>query len=199
MLTTMATGNKRYKIIYADPPWEFKTWSEKGRCRTENHYHTMPLDKLMDLPVPDLCDGDCVLLMWATFPCLGAALDLGKHWGFEFKTVAFVWVKLFRNNGKVFFGLGHYTRANAEIVLLFTKGKPLKRQSKKIGQVVITRVGAHSQKPAEVRERIVRLFGDLPRLELFARSRKGFFPDHEYEGWDVFGKEVNGSINLEGA
>jgi site-specific DNA-methyltransferase (adenine-specific) len=105
-----------------------------------------------------------------------------------------VWVKVNPESGKPFFGLGYYTRANAESVLLFTRGQPLKRVRRDVGQLVVTRVGPHSQKPAEVRERIVRLFGDLPRVELFARSRPGFFPDEEYRGWDVFGNEVNGSI-----
>jgi site-specific DNA-methyltransferase (adenine-specific) len=90
--------------------------------------------------------------------------------------------------------MGYYTRANAEIVLLFIKGKPLKRRSNKVEQVLISKVGQHSQKPPEIRERIVQLYGDLPRVELFARSREGFFPDEEYKGWDVFGAEANHSI-----
>lgn len=92
--------------------------------------------------------------------------------------------------------MGYCTRANAEIVLLFTKGKPLKRICKNVQQVIITKRGKHSEKTSEIRNRIVRLFGDLPRLELFARDRGGFFPDNEFEGWDVFGDEVKNSNNL---
>lgn len=93
-------------------------------------------------------------------------------------------------------GMGHYTRANAELVLLFTKGNALKRISRSIAQIVVAPRGRHSQKPAEVRERIVRLFGDLPRIELFARSNAGLFADEEFKGWDVFGDEAEGSIQL---
>jgi N6-adenosine-specific RNA methylase IME4 len=102
---------------------------------------------------------------------------------------SFQWVKVSNT-------CGHYTRANAEIVLLFTKGKPLKRACNNIQQVLISRRGIHSVKPPEIRDRIVRLFGDIPRIELFARSREGFFPDYEYAGWDVFGNEVNYSTTL---
>jgi site-specific DNA-methyltransferase (adenine-specific) len=105
-------------------------------------------------------------------------------------------VKKNRNNDRFFTGLGYYTRANAEWVLLFTRGRPLPRIRRDIGQVVVGKVGKHSQKPAEIRNKIVELFGDVPRVELFARSRKGFFPNDEYQGWDVFGNEVEGSIEL---
>jgi len=186
---------RTYQIVYADPPWQFKVWSETEEQKgAEGHYDTLGMATLRALPVPAICAEDCVLLMWATFPLLESALELGRAWGFEYKTVAFVWVKVNPDTGKPFFGLGYYTRANAELVLLFTRGKPLKRMRRDVGQLVMTRVGPHSQKPAEVRERIVQLFGELPRVELFARSRPGFFPDEEYRGWDVFGNQVNGSI-----
>lgn len=186
---------KTYDIIYADPPWQYKTWGRKGPSRTAaSFYDTQSLGDLACMDIASLCNPDCVLLMWVTFPCLKEALLLGKAWGFTYKTVAFVWVKRNRHNHELFVGLGHYTRANAEMVLLFTKGKPLKRICKDVQQVVITPKSRHSQKPDEIRKRIVRLFGDRPRLELFARSRTGFFPDEEYVGWDVFGNEVNGSI-----
>ena len=93
-------------------------------------------------------------------------------------------------------GMGYYTRANAEMVLLFSKGKHIKRVNKNVEQVLVAVKGRHSQKPTEIRQRIVQLFGDLPRIELFARSRNGLFADEEYRGWDVFGNEVNNSINL---
>jgi N6-adenosine-specific RNA methylase IME4 len=188
---------QKYELIYADPPWEFKVWSQKGRGRSaDSHYETMPLDRLKALPVAAICAKDCVLLLWATAPGLSVALELGVAWGFAYKRVAFVWIKKNRNNDRFFTGLGYYTRSNAEWVLLFTKGKPLARVRKDVGQVVIAKVGRHSQKPAEIRTRIVDLFGDRPRVELFARSRKGFFPNDEYRGWDVFGNEVDGSIDM---
>jgi N6-adenosine-specific RNA methylase IME4 len=193
----MESATRKYNIIYADPPWSYKVWSGKGkRGAAANHYPTQTLAYLQSLDVPAICEKRCVLFMWATFPCLLDALALGMAWGFSYKTTAFVWIKKNRNNNGVFIGLGHYTRANAEIVLLFTKGQPLTRQAKDVSQVIISKIGEHSVKPPEIRNRIVRLFGDLPRIELFARSRKGFFPDSEYEGWDVYGNEINDSIIL---
>lgn len=191
----MGAVQKKYKIVYADPPWEYKVWSGKGKGRNaESHYTTQPIDFLQSFNVPSFVADDCALLLWATFPCLKEAFALGEAWGFIYKTVAFTWIKLNRNSHRPFVGMGHYTRANAEIVLLFTKGKPLKRITKNVEQVLISKIGKHSQKPPEIRNRIVQLFGNLPRIELFARSRKGFFPDYEYEGWDVYGNEVNNSI-----
>jgi site-specific DNA-methyltransferase (adenine-specific) len=188
---------RKYELIYADPPWEYKVWSNKGRGRSaESHYDTMSLERLKALAVPAMCAKDCVLLLWATAPGLSVAMELGAAWGFVYKTVAFVWIKKNRNNDRVFIGLGYYTRSNAEWVLLFTKGRPLSRVRRDVGQVVIAKVGKHSQKPTEIRTRIVELFGDRPRVELFARSRQGFFSNDEYAGWDVFGNEVEGSIEL---
>lgn len=190
-------GKKKYDIIFADPPWEYRVWSKKGERRTAaSFYETQKLGYLATMDIASLCNPDCVLLMWATFPCLKEALLLGKAWGFQYKTIAFVWVKRNLHDHGLHVGMGHYTRANAEVVLLFTRGKALKRVNKNVQQVVITPKGKHSQKPDEVRRRIVRLFGDHPRLELFARSRAGLFPDEEYRGWDVFGNEANGSIPI---
>jgi N6-adenosine-specific RNA methylase IME4 len=195
----MDSTGKKYSIVYADPPWEFKVWGSRRKGKSaENHYATQTLEWLHELSIRDICAEDSVLFMWATFPHLRSAMMLGHAWGFEYKTVAFVWVKKNKHNGHFFTGTGYYTRANAEPVLLFTRGKPLSRAAKDVGQIIYSQVGQHSMKPPEVRSRIVRLFGDLPRVELFARSRKGFFPDYEYKGWDVFGNEANNSIELPG-
>jgi N6-adenosine-specific RNA methylase IME4 len=189
---------KKYNVIYADPPWNFRMWSEKGNARSaaSNHYETKDIQDIKSMNISSLIDNNCALFMWATFPCLKEAIEVGEHWGFTYKTVAFVWVKKNKNQDTPFVGMGYYTRANAELVLLFTKGKPLKRINGGVEQVLFSEIGKHSQKPPEIRNRIVKLFGNLPRVELFARSREGFFPDYEYEGWDVFGNEVNGSIEL---
>lgn len=195
--------NKKYQIIYADPPWQYQAWSERGETRSAKaHYETVGNGNLIQLQVNDLAEKDCVLLMWATYPKLIEALEFGASWGFTYKTVAFTWVKKNTRSDSPFVGMGYYTRSNAEIVLLFTKGKPIKRINKDVQQVIFddevvySPIGKHSQKPDEIRKRIVRLFGDLPRVELFARSREGFFPDYEYEGWDVFGNQVNNSIKI---
>lgn len=190
--------NKKYSIIYADPPWNFAVWSKKGMGRSpEKHYQTQSIDYLKRMDIESLCRTDCVLLMWATFPCLKQALELGKAWGFTYKTVAFTWIKTNMKNERLFMGMGYYTRANAEIVLLFTKGKPLPRLAKNIPQVLISPRQRHSEKPDEIRKRIVLLFGDLQRLELFARNNP---ETHEngnvFEGWDVFGNEIDNSIEI---
>lgn len=186
---------KKYSIIYCDPPWAYKVWSDKGKSRSaETYYQTM--EDVSKIDISAITATDSVLLMWATYPCLQEALKLGKDWGYTYKTVAFTWIKKNTKSNTNFVGMGYYTRANAEICLLFTKGKPLKRQSKAVQQIIEHKIGKHSQKPHEARKRIVQLFGDVPRIELFARSRDGMFSDMEYEGWDVFGNEVTNSINF---
>ena len=181
-------SDKKYQVIYADPPWTFKTWSKKGADRSaENHYPTMNISDICALPVADIACKDAVLFLWVTFPNLHEGLEVIKAWGFEYKTVAFTWVKRNKVSPSWFVGLGHWTRANAEICLLATRGKP-KRVSKGVRQIVDAPIERHSKKPDEVRNRIVDLIGDVPRIELFARQHTA--------GWDVFGNEVISNIIL---
>ena len=147
----------------------------------------MNLSDICTLPVANITHKDTVLFLWATFPNLLEAIEVINSWGFEYKTVAFVWVKRNKKSHSWFFGLGHWTRANAEICLLATRGKP-KRISKGVRQIIDTPIERHSKKPDEVRNRIVELMGDVPRIELFAREQT--------QGWDVFGNEVETSIIL---
>lgn len=142
---------------------------------------------MMALPVSAIADTDCVLFLWATFPQLPEALRLIKAWGFSYRTVAFVWLKTNRKARTWFYGLGFWTRGNAEICLFAKRGHP-KRKSAGIHQLIVSPVEQHSKKPDEARERIVALMGDLPRIELFARQ--------ETPGWDVWGNEVENSITL---
>lgn len=174
---------KKYNVIYADPPWAFRVWSEKGKERSaDKHYSCMTLDDLKQMPVNSITAGDgCALFMWATFPMLREALDLIEAWGFKYKTIAFNWVKQNKSGAGLFWGLGNWTRSNSEICLLAIKGKP-KRVSAAVHSVVMTPVQRHSQKPDEVRERIVKLVGDVPRIELFARQSA--------PGWDCWGNEA---------
>lgn len=188
---------KKYNIIYADPPWQYAAWTDRAhRSSAARHYPVLSLDYLKSMDIPAICERDCALLLWATAPCLDKALELGIAWGFQYKTVAFAWVKINKHSKKAMMGMGYYTRSNIELVLLFSRGKPLKRISHSVLQVLHAPRGPHSQKPAEIRDRIVQLFGDRPRVELFARSRAGFFADMEYAGWDLFGNEVNHSITI---
>ena len=174
--------DKKYSIIYADPPWSYKTWSKKcGGSSAERHYECMEKEEIQAIPVPAISAKDCVLFLWVTFPCLEEGLELVKKWGFTYKTVAFTWVKKCKVSDKYHFGNGHWTRANAEICLLATRGKP-HRISASVRQICDARIMEHSRKPDEIRERIVQLIGELPRIELFARQYT--------EGWDCWGNEV---------
>jgi len=174
--------NKRYKIIYADPPWEYKVWTAKGGHKSASaHYPIMDLEDIKKLKVSEIADEDCVLFLWATFPNLREAFEVIDAWGFQYKTCAFVWVKKYSNQKNVL-GLGFWTRANAELCLLASRGKP-HRINKNVHQIIESKLREHSRKLDEARKRIVELMGDLPRIELFARQKT--------EGWDVFGDEVN--------
>lgn len=176
---------QKYQAIYADPPWDYQQCRLSGSAK--KHYPTMRIEELCALPVAEIADRDCALFLWATFPQLPEALRLIQAWGFVYKTVAFVWLKQNRKALTWFYGLGFWTRSNAEICLLATKGHP-KRQSAGIHQLVISPVEHHSKKPDEVREKIVALMGDVPRIELFARQQT--------PGWDVWGNEVENSTAL---
>ncbi len=179
---------KKYNVIYADPPWAYKVWSKKGAGRSaESHYPTMSIEDIKALPVGSLADKDCALFLWVTFPMLKEAWPVMEAWGFSFKTVAFVWIKLCRKSDNIFTGMGYWTRANAEICLLATKGHP-KRVAKNVKQVIISHIEEHSKKPDEARRRIDALMGDVPRIELFARQTP--------PGWDVWGNEVASDITL---
>lgn len=176
--------DKKYDIIYADPPWRFKVWSrDTGLGRSADiHYPTMMKEDIENLPISNLSQKNAVLLLWVIFPCLEQGLELIRKWGFTYKTCAFSWVKLNKKSKTDFVGMGYYTRANVELCLLATRGKPLKRVSKSVRQLICTPIEEHSKKPNEARERILRLFGDLPRIELFARQ--------QVDGWDCWGNEV---------
>lgn len=173
----------KYNIIYADPPWEF---NDKRRNGAADHYSVMNLESLKALDVDEISANDCVLFMWVVFPMLQEGLDLIRAWGFKYKTIAFNWIKTTENNN-LFWGEGMYTRSNSEICLLGIKGRP-KVISHSVHSVVLSKVRNHSQKPDVVRDRIVQLYGDLPRIELFARDT--------VLGWDCFGNEVNSNIML---
>lgn len=147
----------------------------------------MGMADICALPVADIAAPDCALFMWVTFPTLPDAFKVLEAWGFTYKTVAFVWVKRNKKSPSWFWGLGHWTRANAEMCLLATRGKP-KRISAAVHQIIDSPIEEHSKKPDETRNRIVELVGDLPRIELFARQTA--------PGWDVWGNEVHSDIAL---
>ena len=176
-------GEKRmnkYNIIYADPPWTYEDKALAGNRGAGCKYDLMTIKEMCELPVKEMATNDCVLFMWVTMPKLNECFELIKSWGFIYKTVAFTWIKTDKQ-GKPFIGMGGWTRANAELCLLCTKGKPTRKKAN-ISQIIMSRIRKHSQKPTEVYTRIEQLMGNLPRIELFARERR--------EGWDVWGNQL---------
>lgn len=183
----MTTKNNLFNIIYCDPAWSYNDKCHSGKRGAGYKYTTTSTKDMGKLPVGDLAAKDCVLFMWATLPMLPDALELMQSWGFKYKTTAFVWVKTNKKSDSDFFGMGNWTRANAEICLLGIKGKP-KRVSAAVRQVIRRPIMKHSEKPPEIRDRIVELMGDLPRIELFARTK--------VDGWSSWGNEVDCDIEL---
>lgn len=178
-MTDIFNTNKKYNIIYADPPWSYKDKKCNGNC--ESHYKTMNIEDICNLPIKNIADKDCVLFLWVTYPMLNEGLKLIEEWGFKYKTIGFQWIKQNKSGKGFFFGLGRWTRGNSECCLIAVKGKP-KRISNSVSQLVFSPLQEHSKKPDIVREKIVELIGDKPRIELFARQ--------SVEGWDCWGNEV---------
>ena len=176
---------KKYQIIYADPPWKYKDKSKSHGGGAESHYPCLTTSELENLQIPS--ERDSVCLMWCTYPQLEEGLKLLKAWGFKFKTVAFTWVKT-NKSGSIYMGMGRHTRANAEICLLGTKGRGLPRKNASIYNTQLHTRGRHSEKPNHFREEIKKLYGEVTRLELFARQKT--------EGWDVWGNEVESDVEI---
>jgi len=177
---------KKYQIIYADPPWAYRNMGNI-QATANAQYNTMNNQDICDLKIEEIADENSILFLWATFPRIQEALDVIKAWGFEYKTIGFNWVKTNPKSGTPFFGVGWYTKSNAEVCLIGVKGKAPKI-SNSISSIIIEPRGKHSVKPNEVRNRIIKFCGDIPRIELFAREKT--------EGWDVWGNELESDIKL---
>ena len=180
----------KYKVIYADPPWTFVTYSAKGKGRSaEAHYDCMTFQEICDIPVESWAAENAVLLLWVTDPMLPRGLELMEAWGFQYKTVGFYWAKLNKSaiGGSLlvpddfFTGMGYWTRANPEQCLLGTIGKP-QRLDKGVRKLVIYPRREHSRKPDEIHSLIERLVPG-PYLEMFARER--------HPGWEAWGLETH--------
>ena len=171
----------KFAALLVDPPWGYEQKRLPGAA--EKHYPTMSIDDICALPVADIAAENSVLFLWATFAMLPEALRVIQAWRFQYKALAFLWLKKNKKADSFFFGLGFWTRGNAEVCLLATRGHP-KRQNKGISQLIIFPVEAHSKKPDIVRDKIVTLMGDVPRIELFARERT--------PGWEALGNEIDG-------
>jgi len=195
--------DKKYHIILADPPWQYNDKKKAGRTKSgaENHYPCMSVDEIGSLNIPRLAEPNSVLFLWTTPPMIREALQVMYYWRFEYKTFAFDWTKL-NKDGSVWFGVGAYAKSNNEVCLLGTRGNVGRLIKDDDGNRIVTDPkdklsvisnnvssnvqavrGRHSAKPPIVRERIVQLFGDISRIELFARER--------VPGWDAWGLEVS--------
>lgn len=178
---------KKYQIIYADPPWSYQNGGvPQGGVNYQ--YKTMSSETIKKLPINEIADSTSVLMMWATFPKLQEALEVIKAWGFEYKTLGFSWLKT-NKDGSPFFGIGYYAKSNQEVCLLAVKGKAHSLvKSNSVSSFVSTGRTKHSEKPQVFRDKIIELFGDIPRIELFARQKT--------EGWDAWGNEIESDITL---
>ncbi len=201
----------QYNIILADPPWKYnsranhKTRFRGGAC---GHYPLMTMAEIAALPIGDIAARDSALLMWCTFPYLDKQIELFRHWGFRFRTQFLTWIKLnprghdipqddpgygaakeyvkYSGDGlyhSVFFGVGYYAKSNPEVCLLGMRGQ-LPTISDAVSSVILAPRRAHSRKPDEQYSRMEGVFGDVPRIELFARQSA--------PGWDVMGNAIDG-------
>jgi N6-adenosine-specific RNA methylase IME4 len=184
--------DKKYQVIYADPPWDYggKMQYDKSTIKEENvgfekkiflssatfKYPTLKLKQLKELDIDSIAENDCILFMWTTGPQMANSIELGKAWGFEYKTIAFVWDKMVHNPGR-------YTLSQTEFVLAFKKGKfPQPRGARNVRQMIAVHRREHSVKPVEVIDGITKMFPSQRKIELFARDN--------YIGWDNWGLEI---------
>jgi N6-adenosine-specific RNA methylase IME4 len=186
-----------YRVALIDPPWTFHAWSHRGEGKSASrHYRCEELEQIMSLPVGELMAPDSVLFLCVVQTHLLAAMQVIEAWGFEFKSIGFVWVKMPKRWGadqvplriRPRMGCGYYTRANSEQCWIARRGKGCKRLDRGIDQVIYAPVREHSRKPDEMYARIERLFGDVPRIELYAREQR--------PGWSAWGDQVQ--LNLFG-
>ena len=176
----MKLPDKKYQIILTDPAWQYDDKALAGNRGACCKYDVMKINEVKSLPIWTIADQNCFLFMWGSWALLPQCLDVIKAWGFEYKTLGFLWTKKNKTKGGFKIGMGNYVRANSEYCLMAVRGKP-KVISHKVTQIIDTPVRKHSQKPDIVRSKIIQLCGDLPRIELFARTK--------VHGWDVIGND----------
>ena len=183
--------SKKYDIIYLDPPWSYGRRMTGGNGKgkpiydsgaADDHYPTMTIKELGVLQVGDLANDDCLMYMWVTGPFFAFGIDLMRQWGFEYKTVGFVWDKVKVNPG-------FYTMSRYEFCIIGKRGRiPKPRGARNVRQHISEKRTKHSAKPSDVRKRIEDMFPSQPKVELFAREKT--------PGWDVWGNEVDCDIQI---
>jgi len=174
-----------FEVILADPPWLFETWGEGDR-NVSNKYDLMSTDDICKLSLPSA--ENCTLFLWACWPKLYDALQVIEAWGFEYKTIGWVWVKANKSGFGFFTGMGYSTRANSEPCFIATKGKPLRVQNKGIQSLIYSPVREHSRKPDDQYRKIESLYPNHSYLELFARRKR--------QGWASWGNEVLCDVDI---
>ena len=182
--STPPLPNKKYSIIYADPPWDhtvvIRRNDPKRASAASFHYPTLSKAELCEIPVQTIAEDDALLFMWVSSPMLDEAIEIGSAWEFKYTTVAFVWDK----HKPV---VGYYSMSQCELCLVFKKGKiPQPRGARNIRQFLSVKKGRHSEKPKAVRNRIVEMFPHHRRIELFARE--------QFQKWDAWGNEVDTTL-----
>ena len=182
---------KTYDVILADPPWSFRVWNrDTGSDRSaESHYKTMSIDEICALDINQLTSKNCALFLWCVWPSIFDVKQVIKAWGFEYKTIAWVWVKAKRRGLGFHFGMGYYTRANTEPCLLAVKGT-MPVMTHDIQALIYHPVMEHSRKPDDQYRKIEALYPDMNYLELFARRKR--------KNWSTWGNEVKNDIILKG-
>ena len=180
----------KYDVILADPPWQYEVWGKSNsvyRGLATDHYPTMPINEIAELPIKDLINNNAVLFLWVTWPLLFECKEVVESWGFRYRTIAWVWIKAKRSGFGFYTGMGHYTRANSEPCLLAIRGSmPVERHD--IQSLIYSAVRGHSKKPEDQYRKVEALYPDRKYLELFARR--------ERKGWDVWGNEVRSDLEL---
>ena len=175
--------NKKYNIIYADPAWKTKYFKEKkdGLLSRKLPYSTLTDNEIINLPVKNITDENSILFLWCIDSKIPILTSIMESWGFTFKAVGFVWGKQAKTTNGFNSTFSSYTRKTCEFCFIGTKGKYLVKK-RSVEQLILKSKREHSRKPDCVRDRIVELCGDLPRIELFARQK--------VDGWDCWGNEV---------
>jgi len=175
---------KKYKIILSDPAWTYKDKAQAGKRGVNFKYPLLSINEIKKLPVGRIAADTSILFLWATSPLLKEALETIDAWGFAYKTVGFVWVKKNKKTPTNFWGMGHYTRSNAEFVLIGTKGKTRDLiASHKIHQIIESPIDIHSRKPKIVRKKIETLCKKGSKIEIFATEKT--------DNWDAIGYRVD--------
>ena len=182
-------GIKKYQIIYADPPWKMRyaIGLKDGFHVRDMPYPQMTVEAIKQLPIKEICDENAILFLWCIDAYIPNIKEIMESWGFKYITVGFVWNKISATGG-VNAIVSQYTRKSCEMCYIGRKGKMLVIKPCGTDQYIGEQKRKHSQKPDDIKNRIVKLCGDLPRIELFARQKT--------EGWDVWGNEVESDIDL---